>query len=397
MAVSSRAKELPLTELSKTLLARVDELGDEMAEVIFRDVDFYRTSATVSADQVRESCRANATFVFRSLGGDGELDVSPAEATGKARALAGVPLSTVMAAYRVGFRFMWEKTVEAARDVLGIPAEVIVDATAQIVVAQDIFTQAMTGAYRQQVTLQMLDREEERSALVEALLFQRITDTQSLWDAADLLRLPTTGPYVVVAAEVPAVGKLGLPKIESKLDARDIRSAWRLLSDLQVGIVHLRQTATSSELTAVLDAAASSRVGISPPFDDLAQTNEALRLARLALTDRSTGESLVNVFDDSPLAFAAVSAPAAMARIGRSVLGPLDDLPFDERRTLIDTFQAWLDAGGSANEAAAKIYCHPNTVRHRLHRIEERTGRLLTRPKDIAELCLAFEIDRRLP
>ena len=37
------------------------------------------------------------------------------------------------------------------------------------------------------------------------------------------------------------------------------------------------------------------------------------------------------------------------------------------------------------------------TVRHRLHRIEELTGRSLSRPRDLAELCLVFEVERRLP
>jgi DNA-binding PucR family transcriptional regulator len=31
-----------------------------------------------------------------------------------------------------------------------------------------------------------------------------------------------------------------------------------------------------------------------------------------------------------------------------------------------------------------------------MHRIEQRTGRSLTRPRDVAELCLAFEVQRRL-
>ena len=79
------------------------------------------------------------------------------------------------------------------------------------------------------------------------------------------------------------------------------------------------------------------------------------------------------------------------------VLGPLDALPAEEHTVLLDTFQAWLQAGGSANHTAAMIYCHPNTVRHRLHRIEELTGRSLSRPRDLAELCLAFEVERRLP
>jgi sugar diacid utilization regulator len=301
-----------------------------------------------------------------------------------------------MTAYRIGFRFMWEETLATAR-AAGIPTESILDATARVFVAQDTFTQAMASAYRQQLTAQILEQEEERSALVEALLSSRITDTQSLWEAADLLRLPTTGPYVVVAAELPAIGKLGLPAIENKLDTRDIRSAWRLLSDLHIGIVHVRIRDTVSTLISVLRQAATVRVGISPPFHDLAETSDALRFARLAVTAKPPADSLVTVFDDSPLAIAAVSAPEVMAKIRSSVLRRLNELPPAERTILLDTFQAWFEAGGSANDTAEKIFCHPNTVRHRLRRIEELTSRSLSRPKDIAELCLAFEVEQRLP
>jgi sugar diacid utilization regulator len=236
--------------------------------------------------------------------------------------------------------------------------------------------------------------------LVEALLSQRISNTQSLWEAADLLRLPTSGPYVVVAAELPSIGKLGLPTIENKLSIRDIRSAWRLLPDLQVGIVHLRGPAPAKSLDTVVEVlrrAATARVGISPQFHELAETSDALRFARLAVTGKPSPDSLVAVFDDSTLAIAAVSAPEVMAKIRSSVLGRLKELPAEECAVLLDTFRAWLEAGGSANDTAAKIYCHPNTVRHRLHRIEELTGRSLARPKDLAELCLAFEVEQRLP
>jgi sugar diacid utilization regulator len=248
--------------------------------------------------------------------------------------------------------------------------------------------------------MQILEREEERSALVEALLSHRITDTHSLWEAADLLRLPTSGPYVVVAAELPGIGKLGLPTIENKLSVRDIRSAWRLLPDLQVGIVHLRGPAPAHTLDAlveVLGQAAIARVGISPPFQELSETSDALRFARLAVGGKPLAGSLVAVFDDTPLAVAAVSAPEVMAKIRSSVLARLDALPAEEHAILLETFQAWVQAGGSANDTGTKIYCHPNTVRHRLHRIEELTGRSLSRPKDLAELCLAFEIELRLP
>jgi PucR C-terminal helix-turn-helix domain/GGDEF-like domain len=386
-------------ELGRLMLARAPELGKAMAELLCRDIDAYRDGSVVSKDLVAESCVANVTFIFDSLTGSADADVSPAAQTGTARALAGVPLPAVMTAYRIGFRFMWEKTIATAREA-AIPTDSILDATARVFLAQDTFTQAMSTAYRQQLTAQIIEREEERSALVEALLSRRITDRHSLWEAADLLRLPTSGPYAVVAAELPAIGKLGLPTIENKLSVRDIRSAWRLLPDLQVGIVHLRGPKapdTLGALVEVLRQAATARVGISPPFHELSETNDALRFARLALNGKPSADSLVAVFDATPLAVAAVSAPEVMAKIKSSVLGQLDALPAEERSILLDTFRAWLDVGGSANDAAAKIFCHPNTVRHRLHRIEELTHRSLSRPHDLAELCLAFEVERRLP
>jgi len=382
-------------ELGKLMLDRAPKLGKAMADLLCREIAAYSDGSVVTRDQVAESCVANMTFIFHSLVGDAEVDVSPAEQTGAERALAGVPLPAVMTAYRIGFRFMWEETLATARTA-AIPTDSILDATARVFFAQETFTQAMSDAYRRQLTMQILEREEERSALVEALLSRRMTDRQSLWEAADLLRLPTSGPYVVVAAELPAIGKLGLPAIENKLSARDIRSAWRLLPDLQVGIVHLRVSDTLAGLIEVLRQAATARVGISPPFQELHETSDALRYARLAVSGKASAE-LVTVFDDTPLAVAAVSAPEVMTKIKSALLGRVDELPAEERTVLLDTFEAWLRAGGSANDTAAMIYCHPNTVRHRLRRIEELTDRSLSRPRDLAELCLAFEIERRLP
>jgi hypothetical protein len=385
-----------IVELSTLMLARAPELGQALADRLFREIGAYHDGSVVSREQVAASCEANLTYVFHSLAGHADDDVSIAEHTGSARALSGVPLPALMTAYRIGFRFMWEETLAAAR-AAGIPVESILDVTARVFTAQDRFTQAMANAYRQRLTAQILEQEEERSALVEALLSRRITDSQSLWEAADLLRLPTTGPYVVVAAELPAIGKLGLPAIENKLAARDIRSAWRLLPDLHIGIVHLRIQDTVNTLTSVLRQIATVRVGISPPFDDLAETSEALRFARLAVSGKAAADALITVFDDTPLAIAAVSAPEVMMKIRTSVLRRLKELPDAERTILLDTFQAWLHEGGSANDTATKIFCHPNTVRHRLRRIEELTGRSLSRPQDVAELCLAFEVEQRLP
>jgi DNA-binding PucR family transcriptional regulator len=81
--------------------------------------------------------------------------------------------------------------------------------------------------------------------------------------------------------------------------------------------------------------------------------------------------------------------------IGNALDG-FDDLPDVEREMLFETFRVWQDNDASVRSAAVVLICHPNTVRHRLRRIEKRTGRSLSRPRDVAELCLAFEVHRRL-
>jgi DNA-binding PucR family transcriptional regulator len=85
-----------------------------------------------------------------------------------------------------------------------------------------------------------------------------------------------------------------------------------------------------------------------------------------------------------------------MLKSAGSVLACFGDLPDEEREILCETFRVWQDTDASVGAVAELLCCHPNTVRHRLRRIEKRTGRSLSRPRDIAELCLAFEVHRRL-
>jgi DNA-binding PucR family transcriptional regulator len=102
------------------------------------------------------------------------------------------------------------------------------------------------------------------------------------------------------------------------------------------------------------------------------------------------------VFDGSILATAAISAPEAMIKTVGAALVGFGDLPDEDRAMLFETFRVWQDNDASVRGAAEVLFCHPNTVRHRLRRIEKHTGRSLSRPRDVAELCLAFEVHRRL-
>jgi hypothetical protein len=260
----------------------------------------------------------------------------------------------------------------------------------------ELIATALVAGYRDEQKRQLLAEGSQRASLIDALLEGRAFDEWSLRDVAGCLRLPINGPFVVVAAQVPTVGDEPLREIASKLRSLDIFSAWRLLPDVQVGVVHVKSDHKLDIVVALMSRMTTARVGVSAVFKDLRNTPRALHVARVMLRGPTDSTSSVAVFDGSILATAAVSAPEAMVQTVAAALDGFGDLPDEEREVLFETFRAWQDTDASVNGAAEVLVCHPNTVRHRLRRIEKHTGRSLSRPKDVAELCLALEVHRRL-
>jgi sugar diacid utilization regulator len=260
----------------------------------------------------------------------------------------------------------------------------------------EVAATALVAGYREEQKRQLLGEAAQRPFLIDSLLEGRVIDRWSLCELASALELPVNGPFVVIAAEVPSLARVALPEIESKLRSLDVYSAWRLQPDLQVGIVHVNSERRLDKILALVSRLATDRVGVSARFDDLRDTPHALHFAKVMLRGRPDEASPIAVFDGSILATAAVSAPDVMVKSIGNALDGFDDLPVAEREMLFETFQVWQDNDASVRSAAEVLICHPNTVRHRLRRIEKRTGRSLSRPKDVAELCLAFEVHRRL-
>ena len=116
------------------------------------------------------------------------------------------------------------------------------------------------ATYRQRSTELARADEVERAALTEALLQGRTLGSQTLWDIAALLRVPAHGPYVIVAAEAAAVGKQALHGIGDKLRSLDVFSAWRLLPDVQVGIVHRPSESSNQHLIDLLGRLAAAKI-----------------------------------------------------------------------------------------------------------------------------------------
>ncbi len=81
---------------------------------------------------------------------------------------------------------------------------------------------------------------------------------------------------------------------------------------------------------------------------------------------------------------------AAVAALTERLIQPLTG----SGTALADTLDAYLDSGGAVEACARQLFVHPNTVRYRLKRISEITGRDPTNPRDAYVLRVAATVGR---
>jgi hypothetical protein len=391
--VTSATVDPVVRGLSRSLMPRVDEFAQRMADRIRAQEPLYAEGQAVAPEDLRQSCRDNLLYVFGRLAGELDLGTEAPRATGIRRAEAGVPLSSLLQAFRIGGRLIWELLVENADTA---QQDTLLRCAADIWAVSDELAEAASDAYRGASADRAQHDNQLRSALLNSLLDGKLGDAARLWESAGLLKLPQRGTFVVVAAECPSPGEEPLPRVEELLRRHDVVSAWRLDAELQEGLVSLRPRFDVGRLCQELGRIALRRVGVSETYGNLEQTTPALRQARLACTAGTPHTTDLVRYEQQPVSALLVSAPDVAESAARRILGPVLDLPDQDRAVITATARVWLASSGSTSTAATRLHLHRNTVRYRLRRLEELTGRSLANPLDLAELHVALECARIL-
>jgi DNA-binding PucR family transcriptional regulator len=158
----------------------------------------------------------------------------------------------------------------------------------------------------------------------------------------------------------------------------------------------------SGELHGTVDAA-NFRTELMRAFSDdpvvIGPTTPTLATAHVSAVEALAGMEAVVGWPGAPRPVhaaellperALLGDPGAIAALEDFVVAPLAAAG----PSLADTLDAYLDSGGAVETCARKLFVHPNTVRYRLKRITEVTGRDPTNPRDAYVLRIAATVGR---
>jgi DNA-binding PucR family transcriptional regulator len=212
-----------------------------------------------------------------------------------------------------------------------------------------------------------------------------------LLSRAAALNWDTTAPATVIVG-TPPPGR----ESQASQDVRDIaaRHGRAALTDVHgtylVAIVSGQLTQTEKVYGALLDAFSDGPVVIGP-------TAPMLTAAYHSASEAISGMNAVTGWRGAPRPVLArellperalMGDASAVAALHTDVMRPLNDAG----PTLTETLDAYLDCGGAIEACARKLFVHPNTVRYRLRRIADFTGRDPTLPRDAYVLRVAATV-----
>ncbi|MFZ0832731.1 MAG: PucR family transcriptional regulator [Mycobacterium sp.] len=302
------------------------------------------------------------------------------------------------------------------------------DLTRRIALRQTVDMVRVTMEFFEEVVPLLARDEEQATALTTGILrysrdlaftaasaYADAAEARGAWDSrmeanlVDAVVRGDTGPELQSRAAAlnwdttaPATVVVGLPRADridvASDDVRDIaqRHGRAALSDVHgtwlIAIVSGPLAPTDKFLRELVDAFADGPVVIGPIAPNFTA-------AHTSATEAIAGMNAVAGWGGAPRPVLArellperalLGDASAIAVLDAEVMRPLADAG----PALTETLDAYLDSGGAIEACARKLFVHPNTVRYRLKRITDFTGRDPTTPRDAYVLRVAATVGR---
>lgn len=218
----------------------------------------------------------------------------------------------------------------------------------------------------------------------------------------DQLGLPAGTPVVAVAAS----GPLRPAEVRAVLTEILPRSVTGFLDDEVIALAPSAGQDIAAEVQDALDflspgltgagLAVGVSAGVAPP--DLRGAIEEARYARRLAATRPSPVRVVRHDELATHVLLLASVPDDVRRMFEArLLNPLHDYDRTHGADLVRTLETYLRNNGSWTRCAEQLHLHVNSVRYRVQRIEDLTGRDLSLLEDQVDFFLALHLAGQAP
>lgn len=372
-----------LAAFSRRLLTEVDDLVARMGDAYRAEIPEYAslTSGELETEVLPISRRAVTAFFSAFFNGRriGAADLRVFEESGRVRLAMGVPLDSVLHAYRIAGRVTWAAVVSTIR-----PGEepLLGDLAAGWIDFIDQASCLVARGYLAASHERMRHVDARRRELVEALL--------SATDPADVAAVSLRFSTVLASTYVPVVvaGDGIAGRIDALLDAARPGALGGHRGNRVLLLVPDELTAATAE---TLRHVAAGIVAYGPPAspgeDLVTAVQHAEQLADLAASEY--GGTGIYGPDDLLVEQLMLAAPRLTSALRRRVTDAL--AARDPSGVIGATLRTYLSCG-SVPETARLELVHPNTVGYRLSRVRDLLGLDPRVPRQAALLVLGLGI-----
>ncbi|MGW7261051.1 PucR family transcriptional regulator [Streptomyces sp. NPDC054834] len=257
------------------------------------------------------------------------------------------------------------------------PAEI----AARLRVAAPVLLPGLGAAPHWQVVVARVEwegGEVEGGPVAQSLLEEILVDPRATGpEPSDRIAVAHTGDEAIALVPLPAVS------------AEHDGSEAGILADALLESVR-------TPLSAGLEDDGRVTLGVSAAVHSAEGLRGALEEARHARRVAAARPGRVSAAGHQELASHVLLLPFVPDDVRRAftarLLDPLRDYDRRHRAELIPTLEAFLDCDGSWTRCATRLHLHVNTLRYRVGRIEQLTGRDLSRLEDKLDFFLALRM-----
>ena len=367
-------------ELARLLAAvqpRLEEITDRAVARMIAEAESYRA---VPPEELRPVVRGNLAASLQDAAGDGTEDLELFREAGRVRARQGVSVDDMLHGWRIGLDELRRAARTCAAE-LGMSDSVVLDFTDRSLAWADRGMLESTAEHRR-AELEIVLREQHlRANLVREILLGTLSSrdlrAQVLAYGLDLgamytpFRVHVTASLDVRAAE----------RVFGVADTAGPRWGLAALIDGDLaGFTARLPSALRDEGVAGIGPAAALDV-LAHPFALASRAlNAALALGLTGLID----------FDELGVLPAVLADDDVARPLHDAIIAPLLAAG-TSGATILATVRRYLDNDRRLNETARDLHTHVNTIRNRLARFEQLTGRDLRRTTDLVETWWALQ------